>query len=71
MEKLSQKIRDSRLNFLDLRIKGDREASKKEKHGLIPDRLFRYERINEKRLSTLKNNEIYMSDNKSFNDPFV
>ena len=70
MEKLSQKIRDPKLKFLALRIKGDREASKKEKHGLISYRLFRYERINEKRLLTLRNNEIYMSDNKSFNDPF-
>lgn len=70
MEKLSEKIENSKLNFLTLRMKGNREASKKEKHRLIPYRLFRYERITEKRLSALRNNEIYMSDNKSFNDPF-
>lgn len=70
MEKLNEKIENSKLNFLTLRMEGDREASKKEKHRLIPYRLFRYEKITEKRLSALRNNEIYMSDNKSFNDPF-
>lgn len=40
------------------------------KYKDIPERLFRYQRINKDTLETLEKNEIYMNSSEQFNDPF-
>lgn len=40
------------------------------KYKDIPERLFRYQKINRLTLETLEKNEIYMNSSEQFNDPF-
>lgn len=70
MCKLYDGISCEKLKYLVYYYKGDREGANRFKHSITPKSLYRYEKITDRRLETLRNNQIYLSDVTNFNDPY-
>lgn len=70
MEDIISRITDKRFLFMAKRMYGKYEEAKEEKFKILPDKLYRYEKITDNRIKSLERNEIYMSGSEYFNDPF-
>lgn len=70
MNNIYENIKNEKLLFMIKRIQGEYDNSKEEKFKILPDKLYRYEKISDQRVRTLEKNEIYMNNSEYFNDPF-
>ena len=60
----------NKLEFIILRVDEKCEEAYRHKHNIMPKKLFKYEKVTDSRLKTLKSNQLYIAEIDKLNDPF-
>lgn len=59
-----------KIDYIEFLHDGQLENANKIKRSHIPNKLYRFEKVDENRLATLRNNNLYVSHTVGFDDPY-